>query len=172
MKQVFISMVGTLAGVAVGAVALAAATHAVDDTDPQATDGQAPDRQAADQQAGAGRLTLTVSNIESDQGALMIGVYAGSDAYAANDAVAALAAPVVGAELTSVFEGLAPGDYAIKVFHDVNSDGALNTNTFGMPTEPYGFSNDARGVMGPASYLDAKFSIGAGETAQTLRLGG
>lgn len=159
MKQVFIRMVGTVAGVAVGAVALAAAAHATDDTDQQAPDGQ-------------GRLTLTVSNIESDQGALMIGVYASPDAFAAGDAVASLAAPVDGAELTAVFEGLAPGDYAIKVFHDVNGDGGLNTNTFGMPTEPYGFSNDARGVMGPASYLDAKFSVGAGDTTQTLRLGG
>jgi len=162
MKRILISMVGTIVGVAVGAVALAAATHAVDD----------PDRQVTDRQVAISRLTLTVSNIESDQGALMIGVYASPDAYTAGDAVAGRAAPVDGAELTAVFEGLAPGDYAIKVFHDVNGDGALNTNGFGVPTEPYGFSNDAHGVMGPASYSDAKFSVGAGDTAHTVRLGG
>jgi len=161
MKRILFSIVGTVAGMAVGAAALAATAYAEDSAADDATE-----------QAGSGRLTLTVSNIESDQGAVMIGIYAGPDAYNSGDPVADMAAPVDGAELTAVFEGLAPGDYAIRLFHDINGDDALNTNSFGMPTEPYGFSNNARGFMGPASYEGAKFSIGAGETTHTVRLGG
>jgi uncharacterized protein (DUF2141 family) len=42
------------------------------------------------------------------------------------------------------FHDLPYGDYAVAVFHDKNGDQQLNTNFLGMPTEPYGFSNDSR----------------------------
>ena len=49
------------------------------------------------------------------------------------------------------------GEYAIKVYHDANNDDKLNKNFLGMPTEEYGFSNNARGSFGPPSWDDAKF---------------
>jgi uncharacterized protein (DUF2141 family) len=36
-------------------------------------------------------------------------------------------------------------------------DGELDSNFLGIPTEDYGFSNNARGTFGPADYDDAKF---------------
>jgi uncharacterized protein (DUF2141 family) len=35
-----------------------------------------------------------------------------------------------------------PGSYAIAVFHDTNGNGKLDRNFIGLPSEPYGFSND------------------------------
>ena len=67
------------------------------------------------------------------------------------------------------FDGLPDGDYAVRAFHDLNGDGKMNTNPFGMPTEPYAFSNNAVGNMGPASWDRAKFAA-AGATAQTIDL--
>ena len=55
---------------------------------------------------------------------------------------------------------------------DLNGDGEMNTNPFGIPTEPYAFSNNARGQFGPASWADAVFTVGAGETAQQINVGG
>lgn len=55
------------------------------------------------------------------------------------------------------FEELPFGEYAIKLFHDENMDGELDTNFLGIPTEDYGFSNNVRGTFGPADYDDAKF---------------
>ena len=37
--------------------------------------------------------------------------------------------------------GLAPGSYAVSVFHDANSNGKLDTFA-GIPREGYGFSNN------------------------------
>lgn len=66
-------------------------------------------------------------------------------------------------------EGLAPGRYGLMVFHDKNNDGRLNTWPIGMPSEPYGFSNNARGRFGPASWQAASFEV-RGDSVQTLRL--
>ena len=71
--------------------------------------------------------------------------------------------------VVAVFENLPAGDYAMKAFHDVNGDGEMNTNPFGMPTEPYAFSNNAVGNMGPARWDRARFTV-SGETAQTISI--
>ena len=47
--------------------------------------------------------------------------------------------------------------YAVAAFQDENGDGILNSNVVGMPTENYGFSNDARGLFGPPDFDDAAF---------------
>jgi uncharacterized protein (DUF2141 family) len=55
------------------------------------------------------------------------------------------------------FEDIPPGTYAIAVIHDENMDGKLNSNWLGIPTEGYGFSNDARGVLSAPSFSAASF---------------
>lgn len=59
---------------------------------------------------------------------------------------------------------LPEGEYALAVMHDVNEDGKLNKNFFGIPTERYGFSNNARGTFGPPSFDDAKVFLTNGDT--------
>ncbi len=51
------------------------------------------------------------------------------------------------------------GIYAIAAFQDQDGDGALSSNIVGMPTEKYGFSNDARGYFGPPDFKNAAFQI-------------
>ena len=51
------------------------------------------------------------------------------------------------------------GEYAVKVFHDENNNGKLDTRMFGIPAERYGFSNNAGGKFGPPEYEDAKFIV-------------
>ncbi len=50
------------------------------------------------------------------------------------------------------FKNLKPGKYAFRYFHDENGNGKLDTNTFGIPKEGYGFSNNAKGTFGPPSF--------------------
>ena len=58
---------------------------------------------------------------------------------------------------------VAPGDYAVSVFHDENSNGKLDRNFMGMPKEGVGKSNDAAGHFGPPKYDDARFSYKGGQ---------
>ena len=67
-------------------------------------------------------------------------------------------------------DGLEPGRYAIKVFHDRDGDGELDKGAFGIPSEPYGFSNDARGRLGPPNFEDAAFAYEGRPIAVTIRV--
>jgi uncharacterized protein (DUF2141 family) len=69
-----------------------------------------------------------------------------------------------------VFHDIAAGRYAVVAFQDLNRNGKLDKNLFGVPTEPYGFSQDARGRMGPPSFEAAAFEVTLdSETIITLR---
>ncbi|RRQ23090.1 DUF2141 domain-containing protein [Thiohalobacter thiocyanaticus] len=56
------------------------------------------------------------------------------------------------------FLDIPPGTYALAVIHDENMDGKLNTNWLGIPREGYGFSNDAKALLGAPSFEAASFS--------------
>jgi len=62
------------------------------------------------------------------------------------------------------------GEYAVAVFQDENRDGKLNRNFLGIPREPYGFSNNARGSFGPAKWEDAKFVVTAATTELEIKV--
>ena len=101
-------------------------------------------------------------------GSVMVALYNSEAAYGGDAAVAAMAVPANG-PVVARFENLPAGDYAVKSFHDVNGDGEMTTNPFGMPIEPYAFSNNAVGNMGPARWAAARFPV-SGATAQTITI--
>lgn len=119
--------------------------------------------------ASAADLTVTIDNIQMLEGTIMLGLY-DEAAYSGDGAVAGATLKVEASAVTTTFEGLAPGEYAMRLFHDLNDDGEMNTNPFGMPVEPYAFSNDARGRFGPAKWEAAKFTIGADGTSHTITM--
>ncbi len=84
-----------------------------------------------------------------------------------------LAQEAVGSSpVTITFTDIPEGQYAIKAFHDVNDNGKLDTNWLGIPTEPYGFSNDVMGTFGPPSFQEASFEVKGGENVVRLRMKG
>ena len=115
-------------------------------------------------------LTLSVDNIETQTGKLMVALFKGQQHWKSNDAIAAQAPLVNGETMTLTFEALEPGEYGIKIYHDENSDGKLNTGSFGIPKEPYGFSNNAPVRFGPPSWEKAHFTLQAGENTQSITL--
>lgn len=102
-------------------------------------------------------------------GAVMVALFDSQASYDAGDTVRVAAVDVASGQSAATFRGLPAGDYAMRAFHDVNGDGEMNTNPFGMPTEPYAFSNNARGNMGPASWDRARFSA-SGTTTQSITI--
>lgn len=115
-------------------------------------------------------LTVTFTGLQP-KGAINLVIVGSADAYDGK------AAPTVAdridatsGQVTKTFEGLAPGRYAIKAFHDVDGDGKMGTNPFGMPIEPFGFSNNARAAMGPPTWDQAGFDVAPGANAQTIAM--
>ena len=119
--------------------------------------------------ASAGDLTVTVNGIKKPKGTIMLGLFDAAS-YNGDGAVNGAKLTVDGDSVSVTFEGLEPGEYAVRLYHDVNDDGEMNTNPFGMPTEPYAFSNSARGRFGPAKWDDAKFTVSAEGGVQTIAL--
>lgn len=119
--------------------------------------------------AGASDLTVTIEGIADAKGSIMLGLF-DEAAYNGDGAVNGASLKVEGDSVTTVFEGLEPGEYAVRLYHDLNDDGEMNTNPFGMPTEPYAFSNDAKGRFGPATWEDAKFIVDAEGVTHTITM--
>lgn len=104
-------------------------------------------------------LTLTVSNITSLKGDILVAVYDQEEHYNANTHwVAVKKVKVDGTAMVLDFTDLPAGSYAVKLFQDENQNGQIDKNGMGIPTEPYGFSNNG-GSFGPPSFNDAKVLV-------------
>lgn len=105
-----------------------------------------------------GSLTIVRTGLENDDGEVLITVSNSRENYESdNPAFIGMKVKIENRKAEYTFEELPVGEYAIKLFHDENMDGELDTNFLGIPTEDYGFSNNVRGTFGPADYDDAKF---------------
>ena len=106
------------------------------------------------------RLTVRVTGLRSDQGRVAIAIFDSSGAFEsrANPLRSALL-PVQGSSCEWVVEDLPAGEYAVMLYHDTNDNGKLDKKSFGMPKEPYGFSNNARAPLGPPPFEAARFEL-------------
>ncbi|MEM7763723.1 MAG: DUF2141 domain-containing protein [Pseudomonadota bacterium] len=109
--------------------------------------------------AHAASLTITVTDIEEPEGFLMIAIFDVADAYDnGGEAYDGLRIPVDAAEVSTTIEDLPEGQYAIKLYHDANGNGEMDTNMMGLPVEGYGFSSN-KGRFGPPPFADAMFEV-------------
>ena len=127
---------------------------------------------AAAQTAPAGAaLTLSFTGLKTPSGRIMGVLFDSEAAYRTRGAPAhQVVVDVTGAEARATVSGLKPGRYAMQVFHDLDGDEKLSFNPFGMPAEPFAFSNNARGMMGPASWAEASFEVGTAGAQQTIAI--
>ena len=117
------------------------------------------------------KLQITVSNIKSLEGNIMVAVFNADQKFLGEDVVAGKIEPVTQTgEMTIMIDGLPFGEYAISVFHDENANEILDANFVKMPVEPYGFSNNARGRFGPPTFEDAKINFTSSQNNFSIRL--
>ena len=72
-----------------------------------------------------------------------------------------LSAPADAGIVRLRFAGLEPGEYAVALFHDRNSDGKLDAGIERRTLEPWGASNNPRPTKGPVTWEEAKFILPA-----------
>lgn len=118
---------------------------------------------------GETSLTVTLNGLDPQSGTVNLALFAGEAAWSANDATTGARITVDAETATATLSGIEPGTYGIKLYHDTNGNGEMDTNPFGIPTEPYAFSNDARGRFGPPSFEAAAFEVFAGENSHAIR---
>jgi uncharacterized protein (DUF2141 family) len=102
------------------------------------------------------KLTIVVDGIEKVKGNILVAIYE-KDNFLKKPVYTGYAK--VDAETVNiVIKDVKTGEYAISLFQDENGNNKLDMGSFG-PTEKYGFSNNAKGVMGPPKFEDCKFSV-------------
>ncbi len=122
------------------------------------------------QAADTGTIEINVDNVQPHKGQLMVALYDSEAGYNNGTAINGKKIPVQKDRISVRFGGLKPGRYAVKMFHDINQNAKLDRLENGMPTEPFGFSNNAPAVMGPASWNDANFTLGLETRTQRIKL--
>jgi uncharacterized protein (DUF2141 family) len=124
-------------------------------------------------QAAAADLTITVNNLRSSQGQVLLCVFSAesSDREAFPDCVKGRPVrqsreSVTDGKVVVSYKGLKDGVYAVAVIHDENGNNELDTNFLGIPTEGIGISTNPR-LLGKPHFGEAQFEI-KGKAAITV----
>ncbi len=106
-------------------------------------------------------LTVNITGIKSIKGNVYVYLYTSEDGFPIEISKASgfKKNKVTKNSMTVYFKNLESGTYAVSVYQDIDTNGKINQNFLGIPKEPVGVSNNAKGFMGPPKYEDAKFYL-------------
>jgi uncharacterized protein (DUF2141 family) len=110
------------------------------------------------------RIRVEINGMRSDKGQVVCSLFSSAADFPKNtaNAVAHAQSAISDRHAVCEFPGIAPGTYAISVFHDENSNGKMDTNFMGIPREGVGASNNAAGHFGPPKFHAAAFLFSGG----------
>ena len=115
-------------------------------------------------------LTVEVQHIQDLRGQVQIGLFASATGFPGKaKPVQAKSVKASHNTVEAVFE-VEPGTYALAVYHDVNGNGKIDKKLFGIPIEPYGFSNNVRPRFSSPSFNDCKVRVGEGGKAISIQV--
>ena len=103
-------------------------------------------------------LTVCVTDLKNNIGMVKVGLY-NSDGTFLKSTYKSITSPIKNNGVTVTFIEIPKGEYAVSAYQDENSNGKLDRNAIGIPSEDVACSNNAKGFMGPPKYEDAKFKI-------------
>ena len=103
-------------------------------------------------------LTIEVASFENTKGVLRVCVTDQKDDFLKSCAFSKIVT-VEDDTVSLKIENIEKGNYAVSVYHDENNNDILETTgLFGIPIEPYGFSNNPSMIFGP-SYKKSVFKM-------------
>jgi uncharacterized protein (DUF2141 family) len=116
------------------------------------------------------QLTVSIENIKYHAGEIMIAVYDNENDFLSSNLFYSKKCKVNRTSIAECELQIPFGKYSISIFHDINSNGVLDTNFIGIPKEPYGFSNNVRGQFGPPDYKTTLFTFEKNSSQITIFL--
>jgi uncharacterized protein (DUF2141 family) len=118
-------------------------------------------------------IHVTILNIRNSTGTIDCALFetpAGFPIEVLRSAMNVMVIKVRNTQARCDFADIPPGTYALAVIHDENMNGKLDTNLLGIPREGYGFSNNARVLLGPPSFSDASFAYDGRNLEMTISM--
>ena len=104
------------------------------------------------------KLVVTVEGVKDMEGSILISLSNTPDTFMKQGFKGQIV-KVKDKKMVIHFDDIPSGIYAVSLFHDKNDNRKLDTGLWGIPKEKYGFSNNAKGKMGPPSYDACTFKI-------------
>jgi uncharacterized protein (DUF2141 family) len=112
-------------------------------------------------------LTVEVSFTKAMKGKVMLGIYREKDQFPKQDTrYKWLVITPHGTSAVGVFTDLPKGKYAVAAYLDENKNLYLDKNMVGYPTEPFGFSNNARVKFSAPTFEEAAIELHADRKIQ------
>ena len=118
----------------------------------------------------AGDLRVRLTGIEKEIGFVRVALFANASDFDAGTQMAGIFTIARKSGLEVVFANLPPGRYGLSSFHDVNGNEDLDANLIGIPKEPFGFSRNARGRLGPPAFEDLSIEMGTEDVTLEIEL--
>jgi len=117
-------------------------------------------------------LQVNFSNLREAKGNLYVAVYDQEGKFLKTDQMRSnkIVSVAQKGSIKLSMGNFPPGQYAVSCFHDLNGNGKLDTNWAGIPTEPYGFSNNARPKFRAPKWAEAAFALSAAGGTIAVRL--
>jgi uncharacterized protein (DUF2141 family) len=117
-------------------------------------------------------LKITFTGLKDTKSVLMIGIYRKQDGFPGSDKPPFKGYTISPSGSSSTFTAtdLEYGEYALAVYQDKNADKKLNTGMFGIPKEPYAFSNNFKPKFSGPKYDDCKFTYSAEKNELSIAL--
>ena len=119
-----------------------------------------------------GTMDVWVQNLELKKGSIYVAVYKDEAQFLKEKAF--FAGKILKVEsLTDCvvpFTDLPFGEYAVAVFHDLNNNQKLDRNIFGVPTEPYAFSNNPSVKWRSPTFAETKVQLQAAKEKVVIEL--
>lgn len=114
---------------------------------------------------GQSDLEIQVSGIKAIQGNLYISLYDKGPSWMYTDSAFRKVMVPVSKEVETIsIKNLPEGDYAIAIYQDLNGNESMDETEMKIPREPFGFSNNPKGMRGPASFEQAMFHCSGQDT--------
>jgi uncharacterized protein (DUF2141 family) len=115
-------------------------------------------------------LTVEITGVTILKGEVYVSIYSNESSFMKTDqAFGKVKVPATQSALKVKLKDVPAGDYAVAVFQDLNANELLDVSEMKIPKEPFGFSNNAKGIKGPATFQQAKFHL-QGETTIKVEL--
>jgi uncharacterized protein (DUF2141 family) len=106
------------------------------------------------------KLSIHISGISKIKGSLFIAIFRATDDFPVfGKQYKGIVKEVEGKSQNYTFDNLPEGEYALAIYQDENRNKILDKNLLGIPTEIYGFSNNARSTFSAPSFQEAKFKL-------------
>lgn len=104
-------------------------------------------------------LTVVLKGLNCNKGQVILAIYDKHSKFPGKHPIASKTVSCEALGHGEVQLHLPSKEIAVAVYHDLNGNEKLDVNWLQYPSEPFGFSNNARSMTGPPSFSSAAFLL-------------